>query len=277
MPARPKKLTPELSARHMFGAELRRKREEAGMSLESLGAVIRYSKSSLARYETAESMIPPDLPALLDAAFGTSDGWFGKLYALAVREFHPVGFHRMLELEARCRLIEEYSGQLVPGLVQTAGYARGLFEVHNPKDSPEENEERVRTRLGRRLLLDGEHAPDVWLILDEAALRCHYGTPEDMREQFTYLIDNIETRNLVIQVLPFSFSGNAMAGGSTKLMTLENDTQVIWEESSRSGTLTEDKQAVRERYRAYALARAHALSPKESAALIHAYREALPS
>lgn len=132
MPARPRELTPDLSARHLFGAKMRAHRERSGISLEGLSAVVKISRSHLSRIEMAEVMPPPSLPPMLDAAFGT-DGIFAELYRLASKEIHPDQFRRRMELEARSRLIEEYSGQIVPGLVQTEDYARALFEVGTPR------------------------------------------------------------------------------------------------------------------------------------------------
>ncbi|MEU2852483.1 helix-turn-helix transcriptional regulator [Streptomyces syringium] len=54
MARRSRELTPDRSARHLFGSEIRRHRELAGMSLERLAEVVRYSRSHLSRIEVAE-------------------------------------------------------------------------------------------------------------------------------------------------------------------------------------------------------------------------------
>ncbi|MFJ9030788.1 helix-turn-helix domain-containing protein [Streptomyces sp. NPDC102274] len=274
MAPRPRELKPDRSARDLFGSEMRRYREEAGMSLESLGDVLRYAKSSLARYETAESMIPPDLPERLDAAFGAG-GLFGKLYGLARKELHPDQFRRVMELELRARLIQEYTGQIVPGLVQTEPYARALFELHNPRATPDEIQELVTARMSRQALLRADPAPDFFAILDEAVLRRSYGGPAIMRAQLEQLLDLTLTPTSVVQILPFAHGGHALAGGSLKLMTLDDGTQVAYEESTTTGTLIEEKNLVTARQRAYDLMRACALSPKETASMIRSAMEAL--
>lgn len=100
MTFRPQALTPYLSARHYFGAEQRRHREVAGLSLVQLAGIVNSSKSTLARIETAELMPPPDLPDRLDAAFG-SDRHFHGLYQLAKREAHPDQYRRFMDSEAQ--------------------------------------------------------------------------------------------------------------------------------------------------------------------------------
>ncbi|MER8000815.1 helix-turn-helix transcriptional regulator [Streptomyces sp. NPDC095613] len=276
MAPRPRELTPDRSARDLFGAEMRRFRERAGMSLESLADVLRYGKSSLARYETAEAMIPPDLPARLDAAFG-SDGLFGKLYGLAKKEVHPDQFRRRMDLEAQARHIQEFAGQLVPGIVQTEPYARALFRVHNPKASQDEIDALWTARATRQALLVGDQVPDLSVILDEAAIRRPFGDADVMREQLERLCELALTPTTVVQVFPFSFGGHALAGGSLALLTAPDGTQVAYEEGISTGTLLEERTVVTRHQRAYDLLRACALSPQDTAAFIRSAMEALPA
>lgn len=275
MPARPRALTPDRSARHLFGAEMRRLREAAGMSLESLAGVTKFGKSSIARFETAEAMIPPELPSMLDAAFGT-DGIFGKLYALARHEIHPDKFRRRMELEARAIRIREYSPQIVPGLIQTPAYAEAQFRVHLPDASDNEVEELLTARLSRQELLSKEPQPYYAAILDEGVLRRRYGSWAVMREQLTRLAESALTPASFVQVLPFEHGGHALAGGALSLLTLDDDSPVAYEEAITTGTLVEEKKEVRARIRAYDLLSASALSPEKSADFIRSVLEALP-
>ncbi|KUN97565.1 helix-turn-helix domain-containing protein [Streptomyces caeruleatus] len=276
MAARPRELTPDRSARHLFGAKMRAFRERAGMSLEGLSDVVNISRSHLSRIETAEVMPPPSLPGTLDAAFGT-DGIFEELYKLASRESHPDQFRRRMELEARARIIDEFSCQLVTGLMQTKDYAHALFQTYDPRRRPEKNEELWQARLSRQALLRADPAPDLSVILDEAVLRRSYGGPAVMRDQLAHLLDLTLTPTSTLQVLPFEHGGHALAGGSLALFTLEDGTQVAWDEGFSDGTLLEDPETVRHRRRAYDLLRASALSPRDSAAFIRSVMEELPT
>lgn len=277
MPQRPAELTPDRSARHLFGAKLRGHREGRGWSLETLSAHVLVSRAHLARVEKAASMPPPELPAKLDEFFET-DGIFTDLYALAKREAHPDQFRRRMELEARAVVIREYSPQVVPGLLQTEAYARAQFHLHDPKASPERIEELWSLRLSRQALLLGDPRPDYSVILDEAVLRRAYGSPAVMREQLSKLVDLALTPTPAsfVQVVPFSHGGHALAGGSLALWTLDTGEAVAYEESASSGTLIEEKTEVLSKIRAYDLLSASALSPVESADLIRSALEGLP-
>lgn len=275
MAARPRALTPDRSARHLFGAKMRWYRERADMSLEGLSDVVNISRSHLSRIETAEAMPPLDLPAMLDAAFGT-DGIFAELYTLAGKEIHPDQFRRRMELETRARLIQEYTGQIIPGLVQTEDYARALFETHNPKATPDEVGELITARMSRQALLRADLPPDHSMILDEAVLRRSFGGPAVMRAQLARLAELTLTPTSVMQVLPFEHGGHALVGGSLVLLTLDDGRQVAYEESISTGLMLEDAASVTTRQRAYDLLRACALSPSDTAAFIHAAMEELP-
>ena len=274
----PRELTPYRSNRHFFGAEMRRCRNEAEMTLDDLAAKVHHSKSQLHRVEVAETMPPRDLPAALDELFRTGLH-FQRLFELVrqSQEMHPEQFRRRMLMEARARVIEEYTGQMVPGLLQTEDYARALFEIHNPKATPDKIEELVTARMGRQALLRGDAAPDHSVILDEAVLRRTFGGPAVMRAQLTRLIELTLTPTSVVQVLPFSHGGHALVGGSLALLTLDDGTQVVWEEGISTGTLLEDTQSVTVRQRAYDLLRACALSPNDTAAFIRSVMEALPT
>jgi transcriptional regulator with XRE-family HTH domain len=277
MPARPRVLRPERSARDLFGAEMRRCREQEGMSLERLGGIVGFSKSALSRVETADAMMSPDLPGKLDEVFHT-DGLFRKLHALARKEVHPDQFRRCSELEARARTIHQYAGRLIPGIVQTEDHARAQFEIHNPRATADEIAQLVLARTSRQgSVLGADPAPDLALVVDEAVLRRSYGGPQVMRAQLARLAELALTATTTIQVLPFSHGGHALAGGTVALWTMENDTQVAYEESITTGRLIEDTATVRAHRRAYDLLRASALSPRDSAAFIRSVMQDLPA
>ncbi|WBB57764.1 helix-turn-helix transcriptional regulator [Streptomyces sp. WMMC500] len=276
MPARPRELTPERSARHLFGAKMRAHRMRAGMSLEALNDVVNISRSHLSRIETADAMPPPDLPPRLDAAFGT-DGIFRELYLIAAREIHPDQFKRLMELEARARVIAEYSSQIVPGRLQTEGYARAQFRAANPWASEDRIEELVAARLSRQSVLGSDTLMDYSAVLDEAMLRRGFGGPEVMRAQLARLAELTLTHTTMIQVVPFDVGGHGLAGGTLVLMTMEDGARFAYEEGITTGTLMEDLESVVERQRVYDLVRVSALPPDESAAFIRSVMEVLPT
>ncbi|WP_432095439.1 helix-turn-helix domain-containing protein [Streptomyces sp. bgisy100] len=272
MPFEARDLSPDRSARDLFGAEIRRHREKADLSLRRLAQVLNYSKSHLARIETAETLPYDDLPAKLDACFGT-DGLFARLYALARKEPFPGKFRRVIEIERQATTIEQYASATVPGLLQTAELAERSLRCGHPHAPEAEVEALVEARLTRQARLNDPKPPRCWYILDEAVLRRRVGTAITMHRQMAALLERAAQANLTIQVLPFDAGEHAEAGGSLTLYTLPDQPMVAYEEGSRSGTIIDDRDVVGERRESYDLLRAMALSPHDSEVLIRAAME----
>ncbi|MEU5085944.1 helix-turn-helix transcriptional regulator [Streptomyces sp. NPDC021356] len=270
MAFKPQTLTPYLSARHYFGAEQRRHRDAAGLSLLQLADILNSSKSTLARIETAELMPPPDLPDRLDAAFGTEKHFRG-LYELAKREAHPDQYRRFMDFEAQADVIENYGTQALPGLLQTRGYARSLLSRQEDL-SREQVEERVNARLSRQGRLREAESPLRWAIIDESVLRRQIGSRECMYEQLAWLLVQVDTPESKVQVMPFSAGPHSLMGGALTLLTLPNCSTVVYEEGIQVGHLYEDRESAKKWRRQYEVLRANALSPVASAELI---REAM--
>ncbi|MFF5589507.1 helix-turn-helix domain-containing protein [Streptomyces hygroscopicus] len=274
MPFQPRELFPDRSARDLFGAEIRRHREKADMSLRRLSEVLNYSKSHLARIEAAESLPYDDLPAKLDACFGT-DGLFARLYALAKNEPFPGKYRRMIELESQAIIIEQYVGATVPGLLQTPETAECWLRCGRPHAPDAEIEAMVKARIDRQALLDRPKPPRCWFVLEEAVLRRPVGAPAVMHQQLTSLIERGTQSHVTLQVLPFRAGEHAETGGSLTLFTMPHGALVAYDESSQSGTIIEDQETVMRRRENYDLLRAMALSPRDSEAMIRAVMEDL--
>ncbi|MEU9793510.1 helix-turn-helix transcriptional regulator [Streptomyces sparsogenes] len=272
MPFQPRELFPDRSARDLFGAEIRRHREKADMSLRRLSEVLNYSKSHLARIEAAECLPYDDLPAKLDACFGT-DGMFARLHAVAKNEPFPGKFRRVIEFEKQAVAIEQYSCATIPGLLQTPDLAKESLRCGNRHAPDAEIDALVKARIERQARLGEAKPPHCWFILDEAVLRRAAGGAEVMRRQMASLLKRGTQAHVTLQVLPFSAGQHAEAGGSLTLYTVPDAPKVAYEEGSRSGTIIEDREAVAELQANYDLLRAMALPPRDSEAVIRAAME----
>ncbi|MFI9262121.1 Scr1 family TA system antitoxin-like transcriptional regulator [Streptomyces sioyaensis] len=262
----PKELSPYLSARHYFGSEQRRHRERARLSLVQLADIVNFSKSTLARVETAELMPPPELPSALDAAFGVEE-YFHGLFQLAKKEAHPDQYRRYMDFEAQAVVIEQYGGQVVPGLLQTRTYAH-TFLSRQETLSAEEVEQRVNARMARQERQRSDAPPHRWAILDEAVIRRDLGGETAMYEQLSSLLAQVDTPHCKIQVVPFRLGLHALMGGALTLLTLPDGSTMAYEEGIEAGHLYEAPDIVSKWRRQYEVLRANALSLAESADLI---------
>lgn len=213
----------------LLGAQLRRLREQAGVSRDDAGYHIRASGSKISRLELGRvSFKERDVSDLLDlyridpetkqqllqlTAEANATPWWQRY-----REVVPDWFQVYVGLEEAASLIRVYEVQFVPGLLQTEEYARAVVMQGSPNLAPEEVESRVAVRMGRQKLFARENPPRLWAVVDEAALRRPMGSPEVLVGQVKRLIDAISEPNITLQIMPFKYGGHAAEGGAFTIM-----------------------------------------------------------
>ncbi|WP_405912441.1 helix-turn-helix transcriptional regulator [Streptomyces sp. NBC_00963] len=261
-------LDPYTSPKTFYGSELRRLREEHGLSQERLGELVFCSGAYIGQFESATRRPQPDLSRLFDEVFGTGE-YFRRLCRLARKSKHAEYFADAAELEKLASTISEYAPMLVPGLLQTEGYARALTRTALPSAPEEEIEGHVRTRMERALLLDAPEAPDLWVLIHEAALRLPVDGLGVMKDQLCHLADmGRHHRRAMVQVMPFSEGLHPLMYGTAILMSFADAPPVAYTEGAHSGQLVEEPALVAKYQRSYDRARAAALSPRASLTLI---------
>lgn len=266
--AQPKDLNGDASPLAFFGAEVRRMRVDAGLTQEELGARMFLSGAYVGQIEATTRAPNKQLAERFDAAL-EANGHFLRLYKMVKRQGeHPDFFATYAELEPRATKIEEYAARLVPGLLQIRDYAREVFRAVWPYTPEEKIEEMVELRMKRARILDDPTGVQLWEILDEAVIRRPELDPELMREQLEQIAALIRTRRIVVQVLPFSAGMHALMEGPLVMMTFADAPKISYSEGPHSGRFLDDPEAVKKCELSYDLARAAALSPAASLALI---------
>jgi transcriptional regulator with XRE-family HTH domain len=183
MPA-PRQLDGDQSPAHFFGKEFRRAREAANTSQTTFGVSVPCDVSTVSRVERGE-LSPSE--AFLSATLTA----FPEL-ALLVRFYRasvrwnassgpvPSWFEEWLIAEAKALSLRYWQPIIVPGLFQTADYARALLSHGN--ETGEAVDALVTARLARRTIFDKPEPPSVTVVLDELVLRREIGSPEIMYE-----------------------------------------------------------------------------------------------
>ncbi|MFI9309613.1 helix-turn-helix domain-containing protein [Streptomyces triculaminicus] len=269
----PRNTDPYADARAFYGSELRRLREDAGLSQDQLGQRAFCSGTYIGQFETAARRPQLEISKLLDEVLGSGEH-LQRLCRLARTTKVADYFADAAELERQARTISECSPMFIPGLLQTEAYARALTRASQRFASQQVVEQLVSARLERAQLLDGPTAPVDWTIIHESALRVTVGAPAIMREQLTYLVETVQCRpNVVLQVLPFAAGPHPFMNTMVSLMEFSDAPPVVYTESAYSGQLIEDPALVAQFQSAYDLARATALSPEASLSLIRSAAE----
>jgi hypothetical protein len=210
--------------RIVLGNQLRQLREAGGITTGAAGHAIRASHAKISRMELGRvGFKERDVADLLTLYGITDEQERGAFLALARRsnvpgwwhhysDILPSWFEMYLGLEQASSVIRTYEPQLVPGLLQTQEGARAVIMLGNSNASADDIERRVALRMKRQKVLTQPGAPNLWAVVDEAALWRLDGRSA-MQEQLRHLIEMAELANVTLQVIPFYSGAHAAVGG----------------------------------------------------------------
>ncbi|MFC8176059.1 helix-turn-helix domain-containing protein [Streptomyces sp. NPDC057325] len=261
--------------RQRFAEELHRLRTARKLSLRQLGERVGWDWSLFGKMEKGETLGSPDVVQGLDTFYETP-GLLLALWELAAgdKSQFKERYRRYMTLEAEAVSLWHFAVSVLPGLLQTAGYARELLAAGGYKGK--ELEQQVEARMSRKVLLEGEDAPPFRTILAEAALRTPVRDGQEWRAQLEYLREMSERQNITVHVLPQSAGVHGLVGTEAWFLRLANGRPVAYTENAHSGELIEESTMIERMQRAYDVVRDMALSPAESRKFILHMLEEVP-
>ncbi len=221
--ARADHITGSTALRIQLGVRLRRLRQARGISREAAGWEIRGSESKISRMELGRVPFKERDVADLLTLYGVGERDRTALLGLARRanapawwrqfgEVVPPWYLSYLGLEEAASLIRAYEAHFVPGLLQTADYARAVLAREHPAASTVELERRIELRRSRQQVLARADPPQFWAVLDEAVLRREIGGRDVMRAQVRALLEAADRPNVRLQIVRFHQGSAAPAG-----------------------------------------------------------------
>ncbi|MET7297448.1 helix-turn-helix transcriptional regulator [Embleya sp. NPDC005575] len=269
--------------RRRLGTELRRLRNDAGMTLDQVAEHMSWDATKVSRVENATRNVrPPDVGRLL-RIFGVDDpelcaalealardagkrGWwqtYGGVLASTYADY--------ISLESDAESLRTYEPSLIPGLLQTAAYAREIVAGTTTRRTPQEVSALVDVRRARQAILTAPDRPlELWAIVSETALRQRFAVrPETMREQLQKLLDTWELPNVTIQVMPMEATVHPGCAGGFKIVSFPGPVpDVVSLENLIGATYVEGTDDVAAFGKAFERIRSTALSEEDSLALI---------
>ncbi|UNO41156.1 helix-turn-helix transcriptional regulator [Streptomyces sp. MST-110588] len=234
---------PPTERQRRLGAELRKMRERAGLSLTEAGVVHRVDKATISNIESARFGVSCDrvrvwaanyscrdaayIDALVEMARERGRHWWDDYRGICVP-----GAMNLAEVEHHAHGMRSVQIMHMPGLLQHEEYARSVFEEAVPAVAPEEIERRVAFRMRRKDVLDRTPMLACIFIIHEAALRMRFGGRGVIGSQLDHLLKQSERDNVTIRVVPFEAGGFTAVGTSTfyaygpvpQLDTVQSDT-----------------------------------------------------
>ncbi|WP_328953028.1 helix-turn-helix transcriptional regulator [Kitasatospora purpeofusca] len=218
----PSKVPPSIRQRRL-GAELRRLREQAGLSVTRAGELHGTQQSRISNIESGGYPVSADRVRALARLYGCADdaliealtgmtggrtrGWWEEY-----REILPAGTLDLAELEHHAVSMRIASAIHIPGLLQTTEHARALFRDVVPPLSPPEVEHLVSHRIKRQTVLYQEQPIPLVAVVHEAALRVGFGGPEVARGQLEHLLAMSEHSHVDLRVIPFGTGSYPSSG-----------------------------------------------------------------
>ncbi|MBB5918071.1 transcriptional regulator with XRE-family HTH domain [Nocardia transvalensis] len=203
--------------RRQLGRMLREAREAIGLTLDSASRLLDWSKSTLQRYEKGQNqkIRDRDLDAMIDiyridpdhaeALRGLAKQAAEKSWWHEFGDLIPANFSVFMGLESAAERLTTYQPDLVPGLLQTASYARVLARLASPGDTDEECERRIEMKMRRQHLITRRIKPtQLTVILGETVLHRVIGSGSIMTAQLKHLADIGTRPNVSVRILPFA-------------------------------------------------------------------------
>ncbi|MBO1282641.1 helix-turn-helix transcriptional regulator [Streptomyces sp. CAI-21] len=256
---------PGLSPLRNFGNEVMLERMRMNMSRVELGRAVACGESLVAKIERGDRVPQREFAEGCDRVFPHGNGRFMRLWRLALRYAYPPWFRPYVALEEKATALRMFNPVLVPGIVQTRGYATAILKEGRPMGL----EDLVTSRLERQRILEREEPPRLWLVLHERVLRNVVGTEEVMREQLVRLLQIAETPTHRVQIIRDDGRQHGPVGSPFVLMSFDEGADVVHVDGFPRGYVLAEQEDVTDATDAYDLLRAFAMPLDESAELIN--------
>lgn len=260
-----------------LGAELRTAREAAGIGLRQLAEQLETSHATVSRWESGQrAPKPEDVTAYLAKVGGNAE----QREQLAELARNPDGSHwlsvgmpeqhrqlaALLEIEREATKIVTVSPLLIPGLLQTADYAREIMTTGGVPAS--EVDTRVAVRLGRREAITRRSPAHLQAFIGEGVLNQLIGSLDIMLDQLQMLQKYADISNVEIRVIPVRCGWHPGLEGPFDIVEFADRTPVVHLENRVSALFLHEDNEVQAYQSALDRVKEVAMSPSESYGLI---------
>jgi hypothetical protein len=197
---------------------------------------------------------------------------FGVLRAAAKYATRQPGlaswFREWAELEEQAISLYTFENRLVPGLLQTEGYARTLFNERVPVLTDAQIEAQIAARADRQRLLVERPNTAFSFIVEEHIIRRGTGGLQVTRGLIDHVLTVTELRNVQLQLMPMARDVHAGLDGPIRLLETPENEWFGYCEGQRGGQFIADPKSISVLHMRYAKLRSQALTPEDSRSLL---------
>jgi transcriptional regulator with XRE-family HTH domain len=267
------------------GAELRRLRENAGMTTAQAADVLACSAAKISRIENGIVTVRVVDLRLLLGHYGVADPDHSQYLERLARESNKQGWWQsysdnippyyadFLGLEADATYIKTWEPTSIPGLLQTTDYARAVMLANPALISPNHLDKFLTIRRERQARLTGDTSVRLDAVIWEPALLTTMGDEEVHQGQLRWLLELAERPNISLQVLPVDAGDHASMSCSFVLFSFrfEMTVNTVFLENLTSCQYLEKEDDLRGYTLVFDALRSAALSPAASGARIRCH------
>lgn len=213
--------------RRRLGTDLRRLREARSLRLEDVAARLEVAPSTLSRIETGKAPTRTSYLTVMLDLYGVDDPGQRQRMADLAREGQRKGWWAQcddllaagvgsyLGLEAAACAVRSFAVDVIPGLVQTRGYATAVSAASRPDLSADQVKRLTWVQTRRKDMLAA--GAELHLVLDEAVLRRTIGTPSVLTAQLEHLLAVAARPSTTVQVLSLAGTRPVLSDSFTVL------------------------------------------------------------
>jgi transcriptional regulator with XRE-family HTH domain len=226
--------------RRRLGQVLRELRDRSGLTIEQAAKAAGVSGPHLSRIERARVGVRLPAVKLLLQTYQADAETVEELTDIASTSgergwWHDFGITRpyqtLISFESAATALRNYEPLIVPGLLQTGDYARGLLQRGPARLAADTISERAEVRRQRQSILDQAQQQVFSFVLDEAVIRRPVGGPAVMGQQLRHILEVAARPNVDVQVIPFAVGAHpGLLGSFVVLSFAPGERDVIYTE-----------------------------------------------
>ncbi|MFD8648774.1 helix-turn-helix domain-containing protein [Streptomyces mirabilis] len=256
-----------------FGAVVQALRENAGLSRAEFGELVRFSKHTVESVELGRRMPDESFVELAEEVLGNTGALRRSARFLTRGEAGLAAwFRRWARLERVAVSLCTYECRLVPGLLQSEGYARAVFEGTVPVAPDDQMESFMDQRMERQRMLFERPTTPFSFIVEEHVFRRRFGDAAQMRGLFAHVLELSAPRNVTLQIVPVEAGLHACLDGPLQLLEIPRGQRLAYSEGQQNGRLISDPKEVSLLHQRYDTLRSQALNAQDSRGLLERLR-----
>lgn len=236
-------LDPAASPLALFGAELRRLREQKGVTQEQIAEFCHVSKSLVSQIENAKRNPSWELTEEVEKFLGLKGQELTRLLPLVLKS-GPTWFREWPKIEANAHNLRTWQPLVVPGLLQTRDYARAILRGE-PVVSDKTVDEAADARIARQAVFDRADPPMYAALIDESVLMRPIGGSSVMREQIEHLVKMLDHPSVMIQLVTMASVPSVGLLGGFVIAQQSQGPDTVYLDNAADGEVTDREDRVR--------------------------------